>query len=143
MGKSRGGLTSKIHAAADGDGKALNFIITDGSESDCTQAESLLDPIIHKDALILGDRAFDTDKILDYIASKMAVAVIPPKKNRKVQRKYDKETYKNRNQVERFFNRLKNFRRVATRYDKLASSFLAFVQLAATLILIPKFPPIV
>jgi len=69
--------------------------------------------------------------------------VIPPKKNRKVQREYDKETYKNRNQVERFFNRLKNFRRVATRYDKLVSSFLAFVQLATTLILIPKFPEIV
>ncbi len=136
-------MTSRIHAAVDGDGKALNFIITDGSVSDCTQAKGLLEPIIHKDALILGDKAFDTDKILDYIASKMAVAVIPPKKNRKVQRKYDKETYKNRNQVERFFNRLKNFRRVATRYDKLASSFLAFVQLAATLILIPKFPPIV
>jgi len=62
-------LTSKIHAAVDGDGKALNFIITDGSVSDCTQAKGLLEPIIHKDALILGDRAFDTDKILDYIAS--------------------------------------------------------------------------
>ncbi len=136
-------MTSKIHAAADGDGKALNFIITDGSVSDCTQAESLLDPIIRKDALILGGRAFDTDKILDYIVSKTAAAVIPPKKNRKVQREYDKETYKNRNRAERFFNRLKNFRRAATRYDKLASSFLAFVQLAATLILIPKFPPIV
>lgn len=136
-------MTSKIHAAADDNGEALNFIITGGSVSDCTQAENLLEPIIHEDARILGDRAYDTDKILDYIASKMAVAVIPPKKNRKVQREYDKESYKNRNQVERFFNRLKNFRRVATRYDKLASSFLAFVQLAATLILIPKFPPIV
>jgi len=136
-------LTSKIHAAVDDNGEALNFIITDGSVSDCTQAENLLEPIIHEDARILGDRAYDTDKILDYIASKMAIAVIPPKKNRKVQREYDKESYKNRNQVERFFNRLKNFRRVATRYDKLASSFLAFVQLAATLILIPKFPPIV
>lgn len=136
-------MTSKIHAAVDDNGEALNFIITGGSVSDCTQAENLLEPIIHEDARILGDRAYDTDKILDYIASKMAVAVIPPKKNRKVQREYDKESYKNRNQVERFFNRLKNFRRVATRYDKLASSFLAFVQLAATLILIPKFPPIV
>lgn len=136
-------MTSKIHAAVDDNGEALNFIITGGSVSDCTQAENLLKPIIHEDARILGDRAYDTDKILDYIASKMAVAVIPPKKNRKVQREYDKESYKNRNQVERFFNRLKNFRRVATRYDKLASSFLAFVQLAATLILIPKFPPIV
>ena len=136
-------MTSKIHAAVDDNGEALNFIITGGSVSDCTQAENLLEPIIHEDARILGDRAYDTDKILDYIASKMAIAVIPPKKNRKVQREYDKESYKNRNQVERFFNRLKNFRRVATRYDKLASSFLAFVQLAATLILIPKFPPIV
>ncbi len=73
----------------------------------------------------------------------MAVSVIPPKKNRKVQREYNKDIYKNRNQVERFFNRLKNFRRISTRYDKLASSFLAFVQLAASLLSIPKFPPIV
>ena len=102
-------MTSKIHAAVDENGTALNFIITDGSVSDCTQAENLLEPIIHKDALILRDKVFDTDKILDYIASKMAIAVIPPKKKSKVQIEYDKESYKNRNQVERFFNRLKKF----------------------------------
>ena len=100
IGKSRGGLTSKIHAVTDVNGNAMHFIVTDGSVHDCMQARELLD------SLVLGDRAFDTDKILDYIASKFAVAVIPSKKNRKVRQDYDRAVYRNRNQIERFFNRL-------------------------------------
>jgi len=69
--------------------------------------------------------------------------MVPPRKNRKEQREYDKSIYKNRNQIERFFNRLKQFRRIATRYDKLLFSFLSLVQLAVALITIPKFPSIV
>lgn len=143
IGKSRGGLTTKIHTVTDGEGNAMNFIITEGNVHDSKKAKDLLEPVIHKDAAVLGDRAFDTDEIIEYISSKMATAVIPPKKNRIIQREYDKELYKNRNQIERFFNRLKNFRRIATRYDKLVSSFMALVQLAAALICIPKFAPIV
>ena len=143
IGKSRGGLTTKIHAVTDGEGNAMNFIITGGNVHDSKKAKDLLEPVIHKDAAVLGDRAFDTDEIIEYIASKMATAVIPPKKNRIIQREYDEELYKNRNQIERFFNRLKNFRRIATRYDKLVSSFMALVQLAAALLCIPKFSPIV
>ena len=127
----------------DGEGNAMNFIITAGNVNDNKKAQDLLDPVIHPYEAILGDRAFDTDKIIEYITSKMAVAVIPPKKNRIIQRVYDKELYKNRNQIERFFDKLKQFRRIATRYDKLVSSFMALIQLAATLIRLPKFAPIV
>ena len=121
----------------------MNFIITGGNVHDSKKAKDLLEAVIHKDSHVLGDKAFDTDAIIEYIASKTAIAVIPPKKNRVDQRDYDKELYKNRNQIERFFNRLKNFRRIATRYDKLVSSFMALVQLAAALIRIPKFSSIV
>ena len=121
----------------------MRLIITDGSVHDSRQAKNLLDGIIHEGICVLGDKAYDSDEIINYISEKSAVAVIPPRKNRKIKRDYDKDVYKNRNQIERFFNRLKQFRRIATRYDKLASSFLAFTQLAAILIMIPKFPPIV
>ncbi len=69
--------------------------------------------------------------------------MIPPRKNRTEQREYNKDIYKNRNQIERFFNRLKQFRRIATRYDKLLFSFLSLVQLAVVFITIPKFSLIV
>lgn len=80
---------------------------------------------------------------MKYIEKNKGIAVIPPRKNRKDQKEYDKNIYKNRNQIEHFFNRLKQFRRIATRYDKLLSSFLSFVQLAIVFITIPKFPLIV
>lgn len=143
IGKSNGGLTSKIHAVTDGKGYAMNFIITGGNTHDCTQAKNLMDSVIHKNMNVLADRAYDANKIIEYITFNSAVAVIPSRKNRKIQRDYDKEIYKNRNQIERFFNKLKQFRRIATRYDKLSSSFLSLVQLVATLIIIPKFPEIV
>lgn len=73
----------------------------------------------------------------------MATAVIPSKKNRKIQRDYDKQLYRNRIQIERFFNTLNHFRIIAARYDKLVSSFLALVQLAAALIRIPEFYPFI
>lgn len=143
IGKSRGGLTSKIHAVTDGQGNAMHFIITAGNIHDSKMAQDLLEPFIHENSSVLADRAFDTDAIIEYIASKMATAVIPPKKNRTIQREYDKETYRSRNQIERFFNKLKHFRRIATRYDKLLTSFLALLQLASALIRIPKFSPVV
>lgn len=120
--------------------KILRFIITEGNTNDSTQVENLLDSVIRKEIYILGDKAYDTDNIINYIIERAAFAVIPSRKNRKIQREYNKEIYKDRNIIERFFNRLKNFRRVATRYDKLVSSFISFVQLAAVFIMIPKFP---
>jgi len=92
---------------------------------------------------VLGDRAYDAAKILVYISCNFARAVIPPRKNKTYPQKYNKKDYKNRNQIERFFQRLKNFRRIATRYDKLPSSFMSFVYIASVLVALPKFPKFV
>ena len=113
--------------------------ITGGNVYDSTQAEKLLHNTIHEGVYVIGDKAFDSERIIKYIEKNRAICVIPPRKNRKEQREYHKDIYKNRNQIERFFNRLKQFRRIATRYDKLLFS----VQLAVVLITIPKFPLIV
>ncbi len=120
-------------------GKIIKFLVTKGSINDCTQFENLLKPILHKGAYVLGDKAYDTDKIINCIAEKAALPVIPARKSCKEKREYNKEVYKNRNQIERFFNRLKNFRRISTRYDKPVSSFISFVQPVAVLLAIPKF----
>jgi putative transposase len=79
----------------------------------------------------IADKGYDADHLIDQIAQTGAQAVIPPKRNRKVQRPYDAHLYKERNVIERFFNKLKQFRRVATRYDKLLVNFMGFVKLAA------------
>ncbi len=91
IGKSRGGLTTKIHAITDDKGHVINFVITGGNINDCTQAEDLFRSIIRKGIYILADRAYDTDKIIDYISLESAIAVIPSRRNRKTQRSYDKE----------------------------------------------------
>ena len=136
--KSRGGFTSKIHVATDENGKTMCVFITGGNVYDSTQAEKLHNTI-HEGVYVIGDKAFDSEQIIKYIEKNRVICVIPPRKNRKEQREYHKDIYKNRNQIERFFNRLKQFRRIATRYDKLLFS----VQLAVVLITIPKFPLIV
>lgn len=83
---------------------------------------------------VVADKAFDANSLLDCIDAMKATAVIPPKANRKVLRAYDKHVYKSRNLIERFFARLKQFRRIATRYDKLDIRFEAFISIAAALI---------
>jgi len=80
---------------------------------------------------VLADKGYDADYIVTAAETMGAQAVIPPKANRKIQREYDAELYKERNLVERLFNKLKHFRRVATRYDKTAVAFLAFVHVAS------------
>ncbi len=123
--------------------KIVRFIVTNGSVNDCTQAENLFNGVVRRGIYVLGDKAYDTDSIVNYIIERAASVVIPSRKNHKTQREYDKEIYKDRNIIERFFNRLKNFRRVSTRYDKLVLSFISFIQLASIFIMIPKFPDFV
>ncbi len=79
----------------------------------------------------IADKGYDADHLAERIADAGIEVVIPPKRNRKVQRHYDADLYKERNRIERFFNKLKQFRRVATRYDKLIANFMGFVKLAA------------
>jgi transposase len=110
-------------------GQPLRFMLTGGQVNDCTQAEVLLENVQAK--AVLADKGYDTDQVLAQVAHSGAVAVIPPKSNRKIQREYDRELYKQRNLIERAFNKLKHCRRIATRYDRKACYFLAFLQLAA------------
>ena len=79
----------------------------------------------------IADKGYDADHLIETVIQTGAEAVIPPKRNRKIQRPYDIDLYKERNVIERFFNKLKQFRRVATRYDKLLANFMGFVKLAA------------
>ena len=83
---------------------------------------------------VLADKGYDADYVIKAMENMGAVMVIPPKSNRETQRKYDAELYKERSHIERLFNRLKHFRRVATRYDKTASAFLAFIHIAGILL---------
>ena len=83
---------------------------------------------------VIADKAYDADPLLDFIADQGAEAVIPPRSNRTEQRDYDEYRYKERHLVECFFNKVKWFRRIATRYDKLAQRYLSFLHLASTLI---------
>lgn len=129
MGRSRGGLTSKIHCVTDGLGNPVDFILTGGHVHDSQCAEELLDNKNSK--FVLGDKAFDSNKILKKIETMGAIAVIPPTANRKEQRDYDKYYYKERNLIERFFCKLKQFRGIATRYCKRGKYFLEAVKLAS------------
>jgi len=105
----------------------LRVIVTEGTAADCTQACSLISDI--KAEHLLADRGYDTDTIVAHAKDQGIKPVIPPKKNRKVQREYDKDLYKLRHLVENAFLALKRWRGIATRYVKNASSFLAIVQI--------------
>ncbi len=124
-------MTTKIHVCVEGLGQAFRFILTGGECHDVTQAEALINEIYP--AAVLADKAYDADRLIFNIAEKNAKAVIPPKANRREQRHYDKQQYRNRNVIERFFARVKQFRRIATRYDKLASRFKSFFALVASI----------
>ena len=134
LGRSRGGFSTKIHIAVDALGNPVEFLLTGGQEADVTRAEPLIDA--HKaDAYIL-DKAYDSDAVVGAARRQGGEAVIPPKKNRKVARDYDKHLYKERKKVEWFINLLKQYRRVATRYEKTARNFLGFVHVASIMILL-------
>ena len=130
MGRSRGGLTTKIHARVDAKGRPVRLILSPGNDHDVTCAEALLDGLDAK-AIVIADKGYDADCVRLCIRAQGAIPNIPNKSNRKKRYRWKKSIYRERNLVERFFNKLKNFRRIATRYDKLGATFFAFVQLAA------------
>jgi len=132
LGHSRGGFTTKIHALCDALGNPMRFILTGGEKNDCTQALDLLDGLPGE--AVLADKGYDADYIVDAVKNMDAIAVIPPRLNRIVQRKYDKHLYKERNLIERMFGKLKQFRRVATRYEKTKIAFMSFVLIASILL---------
>ena len=130
MGRSRGGLTTKIHARVDAKGRPVRLLISPGNEHDVNAAEALLDGLERR-AVVIADKGYDADRVRSCIRDHGAIPNIPNRSNRKKKFRWKKAIYRERNHVERFFNKLKQFRRIATRYDKLGATFLAFIQLAA------------
>ena len=124
-------MTTKIHMLADALGRPLRFRITAGQTHDITAAQPLLEG--QETDAVLADKAYDSNDLRDRIAQMKAQAVIPSKRNRKVAIPHDIELYKQRNRIERCFNRLKHFRRFATRYDRRTIHFAGFVHLAAAM----------
>ena len=129
-----GGWTTKIHATVDALGNPLRIILSVGQRADITQAEALLAD--YETAAVLADRGYDADALIDSLREADVEVVIPAKKNRLEQREIDRNLYKDRHKVERYFNKLKQYRRVATRYEKTAKSFAGFVYLASAMILL-------
>ena len=126
-------MSTKIHATVDALGNPVGFHLTSVQEHDLAGADALL-PALEADTLI-ADKAFDADqRALEPLAEAGKTAVIPPRKTRKTARAFDKDLYKARHLIENFFAKLKQFRAIATRYDKTARCFLAGIHLAATLI---------
>jgi transposase len=126
-------LSTKIHALVDALGNPLGFFLTGGQAHDLTGADHLL-PSMQAEILI-ADKAFDADqRVIAPLAAAGKTAVIPPKANRRLPRDFDRDLYRARHLVENFFAKLKQFRAIATRYDKTARNFLAAVHLAAAAI---------
>ena len=136
LGRSKGGFTTKLNAAVNDAFLPLRFTLTSGACHDVTQAPALIAGYTCQ--YVIADAAYDSDALRDTIVAQGAVAVIKPRNNRVEERPYDKEMYKRRNVIERFFHRLKQYRRVATRYDKYADRYLGFVYFAALLITAKK-----
>lgn len=128
MGRSRGGLSTKIHLAVDGRGRPIRFLLTGGHRNDITQAPALLANL--KAKYVLADKGYDSRELVDLIQRQGCEAVIPPRSCQQP-RTYDKVRYRLRNRIERCFARLKQFRRIATRFDRIPQHFLAFLYLAA------------
>ena len=122
-------MSTKIHALALSQSQVLGVVLTGGQAGDAPVGEAMLAAVLEREEIkaVSGDRAYDSNAIRALLAAAGKEAVIPPRSNRRDQPEYDKERYKERNQVERLFGRLKQFRAIATRYDKLAGMYLGGV----------------
>ena len=134
MARSCGGLSTKIHMACDALGYPLGFILTGANVSDYDQCKPLLKRHLKKGSFALMDKGYDSDSIRSTVEALGAISVIAPRSNRIVKPDFDKHTYKDRHRVENLFEKLKRFRRIATRYEKLAATFSAMLILACSMV---------
>jgi transposase len=133
VGRSRGGRNTKIHALADAKGRLIAILLTGGEAHDCPVAERLIRRV-KPPKRMLGDKAYDSAELREELDERGTKPVIPNRSNRKQPYSFSKSLYKLRWRIESAFNRLKDFRRIATRYDRLARNYLASVCLAAALV---------
>ncbi len=132
IGRSRGGPTTKIHASVDALGNPLALALSEGQAHDITSAPALLSGVV--DSTIIADTAYDSAALRDLIAAQGNQATIPSNPTRAKQHELDRHTYKERWLVEDFFRKIKRYRRIATRYEKTAKMFFAFVVIASILV---------
>ncbi|MBN2973486.1 IS5 family transposase [Sphingomonas floccifaciens] len=133
IGRTKGGMNTKLHAVADANGRPLSFFMTAGPVSDYTGAAALLDDM-PKAQWLLGDRGYDADWFRDALQAKGIQPCIPGRRSRNEPVRYDKRRYRRRSRIEIMFGRLKDWRRVATRYDRCPTAFFSAIALAATVI---------
>lgn len=124
-------MTTKVHAATDALGNPVRFILTGGERNDITQIEPLLEGL--NAGHVLADKGYDGQRAMDAIAATGAKPVVPRRSTTATWRSLDAAIYKERNLIERFFSKIKHFRRIATRYDKLARNYAGFLNLVAAL----------
>lgn len=132
LGRSRGGFSTKIHVAVDGLGNPLRFELSVGQQHDITCAEALIDG--YSSEYVIADTSYDATGFVGSITCMGAVPVIPPRANRREPRTYDVQLYKERPLVECFINKIKHYRRVFSRFDKLATRYMGFLSFVATII---------
>ncbi len=130
MGSSRGGLTTKIHALVDAEGLPVTLKLTEGQAHDGKSAEDMLGAV-GEGQILIADRGYDSDAARQSLASRGAWGNIKPMPNRKNVPAFSAFLYRYRNLVERFFNKIKHCRAIATRYEKHAANYLALIKLAA------------
>jgi transposase len=132
FGRNKERFTTKIHVVVDALGQALRFSLTTGQRHDISQALFLLQGI--ENANVIAYKAYDSNAFIHQIHQQNCTPIIPPRANRKSSRQYDKHLYKEKYLVECFFNKIKNFRRIFARFDKMASSFAGFLAYASCII---------
>lgn len=133
IGRTKGGLNSKLHAIVNDDGKPLVMALTAGQVSDHIGAK-IMYPSLPNATILIGDKGYDSDEFRAALKAKGIASCIPPRSGRNHPATYSKTLYKQRHKVENAFNRLKDWRRIATRYDRCADLFFAAITIAAIVI---------
>ena len=132
LGRSRGGFSTKIHLATDALGNALRFILTGGERNDITRAEELIENFAAD--YVIADKGYDAEAFVLKLRGRNSEVAIPSRVKNKVQRKIDEHVYKERHLIENQIGKLKQFRRVFSRFDKLARNYLSFIYFASTVV---------
>ena len=132
-GRTKGGRNTKLHAVCDEAGRPCVLLLTPGNVHDCKVAQRCIEAM-PPSAQLVADKGYDGRSLREWLAERGTEPVIPPRRNRKIQYDYDKAIYKQRNIIERMFCRLKDWRRIATRFDRNIKNFKAALALAATVI---------
>jgi len=132
LGRSRGGFSTKIHIAVDALGNPLRFHLTAGQCHDSPHAAHLIEG--YEAQALIADKGYDTDELIQAVTANGIKAVIPPKKNRLVPREYDRHLYRERHLIECFINKIKHYRRVFSRFEKLSKNYLGFLSFVSTLV---------